>query len=715
MSNETISNKPAGRVLDLTSGSITGTMLRFALPMIAGNLLQQLYNVADTLIVGRFLGSVALAAVGSSYTLMTFLTSILLGLCMGSGAFFSIRYGEKDFSRLRAGIFASFTLIAALTFVINAAVFLWIDPIMRLLSVPVSVYGLMREYLWVIFFGIAATFLYNFFACLLRAVGNSAAPLIFLGISAVLNIVLDLVCVLVLHWGVAGAAAATVFAQWISGIGLGLYTLARMPGLRVSRSDMRFDRALMTEISHFSLLTCMQQSVMNFGILMVQGLVNSFGPSVMAAFAAAVKIDSFAYMPVQDFGNAFSTFIAQNYGAKKEDRIRAGIKSAVGAAAVFCLLISTLVFLFARPLLLIFIRPEESEILSIGVEYLRIEGAFYCGIGALFLLYGLYRAIQKPGMSLVLTVISLGTRVVLAYTLRCCRYLVVRPHRLVPCRPCRPALLQILHPKKSRIVLNGGFSMEIRNVTSIFFSPTGSTRRLVSMLSKTFPSKPREVDITPYTQRGLSMDFGPDDLVLFGVPVYGGRIPSPAVQTLRRMQGSRTPAVLVAAYGNREYDDALLELADIAAANGFIPFAAAALIAEHSIMHSVAAGRPDAQDAKKIEAFGTQLWKKLSTSEALSPVSVKGTRPYKEFGGVPMKPKAGRSCTGCGICAALCPAHAIPANVPSCTDKDACISCMRCIKVCPVHARRLNPVMLRTAESAFYQKHNARREPEFIL
>ena len=171
--------------------------------------------------------------------------------------------------------------------------------------------------------------------------------------------------------------------------------------------------------------------------------------------------------------------------------------------------------------------------------------------------------------------------------------------------------------------------MEIRNVTSIFFSPTGSTRRLVSMLSKTFPSKPREVDITPYTQRGLSMDFGPDDLVLFGVPVYGGRIPSPAVQTLRRMQGSRTPAVLVAAYGNREYDDALLELADIAAANGFIPFAAAALIAEHSIMHSVAAGRPDAQDAKKIEAFGTQLWKKLSTSEALSPVSVKRDSPLQ--------------------------------------------------------------------------------------
>ena len=206
--------------------------------------------------------------------------------------------------------------------------------------------------------------------------GNSAAPLIFLGISAVLNIVLDLVCVLVLHWGVAGAAAATVFAQWISGIGLGLYTLARMPGLRVSRSDMRFDRALMTEISHFSLLTCMQQSVMNFGILMVQGLVNSFGPSVMAAFAAAVKIDSFAYMPVQDFGNAFSTFIAQNYGAKKKIAFARGLKARSEPQLFSAFSSPHWCSFFARPLLLIFIRPEESEILSIGVEYLRIEGAF---------------------------------------------------------------------------------------------------------------------------------------------------------------------------------------------------------------------------------------------------------------------------------------------------------------------------------------------------
>ncbi len=156
---------------------------------------------------------------------------------------------------------------------------------------------------------------------------------------------------------------------------------------------------------------------MNLGILMVQGLVNSFGPAVMSAFAAAVKIDSFAYMPVQDFGNAFSTFVAQNYGAAKKERIQEGCKKAVILVLGFCLVISAAVFLFAKPLLLIFIQSQETEILKIGIEYLRIEGAFYCGIGFLFLFYGYYRAVRKPGMSVVLTVISLGTRVLLAYVL----------------------------------------------------------------------------------------------------------------------------------------------------------------------------------------------------------------------------------------------------------------------------------------------------------
>lgn len=402
---------------DLTQGNITKNLLLFALPMMAGNLLQQCYNIADTLIVGRYLGADALAAVGSSYTLMTFLTSILLGMCMGSGAVFSIRFGEKSSRRLKEDMIHSFGLIAVLTIMINVLVFLGLPLILKLLQVPQEVEPYMRSYLQIIFTGISATFLYNYFAALLRALGNSVVPLAFLGISAVLNIVLDLVFILAGGWGVAGAAAATVIAQFVSGIGIAVYTMMRFPEFRISRRELRFDRKVLGEIAQLSFLTCLQQSIMNFGILMVQGRVNSFGPAVMAAFAAAVKIDSFAYMPVQDFGNAFSTFIAQNFGAGKKERIRKGIKSAVLTALVFCVAISGAVCLLAGPLMQIFVKPEETEIIAIGMKYLRIEGAFYFGIGLLFLLYGYYRAVKMPGMSVILTILSLGTRVLLAYML----------------------------------------------------------------------------------------------------------------------------------------------------------------------------------------------------------------------------------------------------------------------------------------------------------
>ena len=402
---------------DLTTGPITTTMLRFALPMILGNLLQQFYNVADTFIVGQFLGAGALAAVGSSYTLMTFLTSILLGMSMGSGAVFSIRYGEREMTKLKNSMVQSFVMIAGFTLVLNLLVFLLIDPMMGLLSVPDDVYPLMRDYLWVIFFGIGGTFLYNYFASLLRAVGNSAVPLLFLGISAVLNIILDVVFVVGIPWGVAGAAFATCLSQWVSGLGLLLYTWKKMPQLRPGRQDFRWGKESVLEITRFSLLTCIQQSVMNFGILMVQGLVNSFGVNVMAAFAAAVKIDAFAYLPVQDFGNAFSTFVAQNTGAEQPQRIRRGIRSAAVTALAFSLAVSVLVCLFAGPLMTIFVSPAETEIIAVGVQYLRIEGACYCGIGILFLFYGLFRGIGRPGVSVVLTAVSLGTRVALAYLL----------------------------------------------------------------------------------------------------------------------------------------------------------------------------------------------------------------------------------------------------------------------------------------------------------
>ena len=401
----------------MTQGSEMRHIIMFSLPLLAGNLLQQFYNIADTLIVGRVLGKNALAAVGSSYTLMTFLTSIFLGLSMGSGALFSIYKGKNDQDSLRNAIVHAFALIMAVTVLLNVLVYIGIDPILHFLRVPDEVWDGMKAYLLVIFAGIIATSLYNYFSCLLRALGNSTIPLVFLAVSAVLNIGLDLLFVAVLPWGIRGAALATVIAQYVSGIGITLYVLLKCRDLLPSREDLQFNRQILGEIGNLSSMTCVQQSVMNFGILMVQGLVNSFGPVVMAAFAAAVKIDTFAYLPVQDFGNAYSTFIAQNYGAGKKDRIRKGTRESFLISFLFCIVISAVVCIFAAPLMRIFVSAKETAVIASGVRYLRIEGAFYCGIGCLFLLYGYYRAVKKPGMSVVLTVISLGTRVALAYIL----------------------------------------------------------------------------------------------------------------------------------------------------------------------------------------------------------------------------------------------------------------------------------------------------------
>lgn len=402
---------------NLTQGSVFRSIVFFSLPMILGNMLQQLYNVADTLIVGRYIGSEALASVGTSFTLMTFLTSILLGLCMGSSVFFSMCYGAGDEDRMKEGIFVAFVLIAVLTLILNIGTYLFLDPILGLLQVPAELYNQIREYLEVVLLGMCFTFLCNFFTSLLRALGNSVAPLLFLGVSTLLNIGLDLLFVLNFGLGVAGAAWATVIAQGVSAACIVCYALRRASFLVPARRHLRMRAEIVRQIFSFSFLTCLQQSVMNFGILMIQGLVNNFGADAMAAFAAAVKIDAFAYMPVQDFGNAFSTFIAQNHGARKAARIRLGIRSASLAAFVFCVIVSAFVFFLAQPLIEIFIDPAEVGVVAIGVEYLRIEGACYCGIGCLFLLYGLYRGLARPDISVVLTVVSLGVRVALAYLL----------------------------------------------------------------------------------------------------------------------------------------------------------------------------------------------------------------------------------------------------------------------------------------------------------
>lgn len=401
----------------LTTGKIGRSLILFSLPMILGNLLQQLYNVADTLIVGQTIGATALSAVGSSYALMVLLTSIILGLCMGSSVVFAQLYGAKKIDDLKTSIFNSFVFILIISVIINVFAFALLDKFILWINIPSQAVALTRTYLKIIFIGMTFVSIYNFFASILRSIGNTVVPLIFLGVSALTNIILDLILILVFHLGVAGAALATVISQGLSAICITIYFFKKSKNLCPNKKHIHFNKRLLKLIINNSTLTAIQQSIMNLGILMVQGLVNSFGFATSAAFAAVVKIDAFAYMPAQDFGNAFSTFVAQNYGAKKSKRIKDGTFIAMIISSLFCLCSSALVYIFSKPLMLMFVNPGEHEIINIGIQYLHIEGVFYIGIGILFLLYGVFRGLGKSGISILLTVISLGSRVLLAYAL----------------------------------------------------------------------------------------------------------------------------------------------------------------------------------------------------------------------------------------------------------------------------------------------------------
>lgn len=437
---------------DLTSGNITSGLWAFAVPLMLGNVIQQFYNLADTWIVGRYIGNIGLAAVGSSYTLMTFLTYIIIGLCLGNSTFISMEYGKKNIEKIRNGIYISFVMILAVTVGIIIIFYGFLDEIIKMLQVPKDTVADMKVYLVYVFIGFFATFIYNYISNVLRAIGNSVIPLIFLGVSVVLNVFLDILFVAVLKMGIMGAAVATVISQYISALGTFGYYFFQYPQLKVRKSDIKWNKSNFKSILSLSGFTCIQQSVMNFGILMVQGLVNSFGTTVMAAFAVAVKIDTLAYMPVQDFGNAFSVFVAQNYGANKVQRINEGIKSAVISIIIFCILVSSAVFVFANDFLKIFV--SNNQVISVGMGYLRIEGAFYIGIGILFMLYGFYRAVDKPIMSVVLTVISLGTRVILAYVLSAIDFIgVTGIWAAIPIGWFLADLVGLIYMKKTKNVL----------------------------------------------------------------------------------------------------------------------------------------------------------------------------------------------------------------------------------------------------------------------
>ena len=403
--------------IDLTKGNISKGLWAFAIPLMLGNVMQQFYNLADTWVVGRFIGNTALAAVGSSYTLMTFLTSIIMGLSLGSSTFISMAFGNKDNRTIRNGIVISSEITCGLTIILIIISYIFLDKIIRALNVPDNTFADMRTYLFYVFIGF---FCNVYLQRLFQPVKGSWQFCNTFNFS----------------WRFSGVKYNTrfIFCNWTwhgnngSSSCYGNFPVCcrawdidilhnQISGVQGQKRRFQVEQSNFKNILSLSGYTCIQQSVMNLGILMVQGIVNGFGQNVMAAFAVAVKIDTIAYMPAQDFGNAFSVFVAQNYGANQKQRIKEGVKKAGISVVLFCLGISALVFIFARPLMSIFVSSKSAAVISTGVTYLRIEGAFYVGIGILFMLYGFYRAINKPLMSVILTIISLGTRVVLAYYL----------------------------------------------------------------------------------------------------------------------------------------------------------------------------------------------------------------------------------------------------------------------------------------------------------
>ena len=260
--------------------------------------------------------------------------------------------------------------------------------------------------------------------------------------------------------------------------------------------------------------------------------------------------------------------------------------------------------------------------------------------------------------------------------------------------------------------------MEISKVTEVFFSPTYSTERIVRLIGEAWEETHQEIDLSRIPKEGEVHEFGAQDLVIFGVPSYGGRVPAPAAERFRNLKGQKTPIILLTAFGNRDYDDTLLEMKDLAEEQGFVPAAAVAAGAEHSIMRQYAEGRPDSRDKSELTDFSVKIREKIEQTEdteRVSELSVKGNRPYREYNGVPMKPSAGKQCKKCGLCARLCPAGARPAEHPEETVKKMCISCMRCIAVCPEHARSISRPMLLAASMKLKKECSERKRNELII
>ena len=397
---------------DLTAGKITPQLVRFTIPLVLGNLFQLTYNAVDSIIVGRFVGKEALAAVGICNPILTLFILFLNGLCLGASILMGNQFGARDYDKLHRQI--STTMISGVIFSAILSVFciIFAHPILNIMRVDPSIMSMTINYLRIIFAGLIFTFMYNCFASTLRALGDSQSPLYFLITSAVINIIGDLFFVLFLNWGSEGCAIATVLSEALSCLLCIIYIQKKVPVLQLGKKWLVFDKSLLGKTISYGWASAMQQATVQLGKLGIQAIVNSMGVAIAAAFAVVNRIDDFAYTPEQNIGHAMTALMAQSKGAGKKDKLKEAFKSGLKIEFIYGVIIFLVCFLLANPLMRLF--TNDPDVIRHGVTYLRLISVMYLLPAATNGIQGYFRGIGDLKITLISSFVNMGVRVVVA-------------------------------------------------------------------------------------------------------------------------------------------------------------------------------------------------------------------------------------------------------------------------------------------------------------
>ena len=399
---------------DMTQGSSSRVLITFAIPMILENILQQLYNITDSVILGRFVGKNALAAVGVANPIMSIAIFFIFGICIGASIYMSQIFGAAKYETLKKEISTALIAGTILTAALSIICIFTARYILIAIGTPEEIMNDAEIFLKIIFGGLIFSFLYNFHSFALKSIGDSKTPFVFLSISCVLNGILCYFFVAVLELGVAGSAAATIIAQAVSSILCIAYIYMKIPLIRLKPHELILDKPLLRKTIEYSSITSLQQISLYIGRLLVQGIVNPFGTNTIAAYNAAVRIDAFVLSPGDSFTVSVSTYTAQNLGARKWRRIIEGYNIGNIIITVYNLAIAAIVFFGAEKIMHLFISGSESEVILIGVEYLKLMSLLYVLTGFCNIFQGIFRGIGKLHITFIATVMQVSARVVLA-------------------------------------------------------------------------------------------------------------------------------------------------------------------------------------------------------------------------------------------------------------------------------------------------------------